>query len=112
MTGTPSSLSPSGSEGHDPSIEEEEQPHVEMGAAVRAELGDEDDGGDDSKRVVVHGRITNRDLKTYGFTEGCPRCRDIQRGFNKTKKHHAETCRLRIYQSWKDNGDKKYSIRW
>ena len=108
VVGTPSMMTPYSPQDIDSSIEDSDQPHLEKDADLRAELGDEDAIEAGQKRVVVHGRITDLDLKAYGFSDRCPRCRDIKRGFNKTQKHHTDECRLRIYKAWKDHGNKKY----
>ena len=52
-------------------------------------------------------RITNRDLKLYGYTSGCPRCDDLEHGKSKTHKEHSDECRLRMYLTWQTNGDPK-----
>ena len=54
-------------------------------------------------------RITDRDLRLYGHTEGCPKCDDLTRGNKKTGRNHNQECRLRMYLSWKDNEDYKYT---
>ena len=46
-----------------------------------------------AKRV----RITQADLKKYGYSEGCPRCTDLSRGHQKTNKSHSEECGISIY---------------
>ena len=42
-------------------------------------------------------RITNRNIKLYGYTPGCPRCNDLEHGQSKTHKEHSDEFRLRMY---------------
>ena len=108
VVGTPSRLCPSGPEDIDEAVEELEDPHTDKDARIRSELEGEQDDSMTARRNVIHGRITEKDLRNYGFSEGCPRCNDLHRGFRRTQKHHSEACRLRIYQAWKDADDPKY----
>ena len=48
----------------------------------------------DVDRVDI--RITMPDLHRYGFSDGCPRCKDLQ-DKGKSHRHHSDACRLRIY---------------
>ena len=54
-------------------------------------------------------RITMKDLKDkYGFTPGCPRCADMERGHARTNKHHNAECRLRLYGEYERHDDPKW----
>ena len=108
VIGIPSRLCPSGPEDIDAEVEELEDPHADKDAQQRADLEGEGDESMGARRNVIHGRITEKDLRKYGYSERCPRCTDLQRGFRRTQKHHSEECRLRIYQSWKEADDPKY----
>ena len=55
-----------------------------------------------------HMRITMKDLKTYGFSPGCPRCADLEHGRTRTNKHHNDECRLRMYAEYERNDDAKW----
>ena len=108
VMGTPSQLCPAGSEDIDPAIEEVDDPHADRDAKERSELEGEDDDPMKAQRNVIHGRITEKDLRKYGYSDNCPRCTDLQRGLRKTQRHHSDECRLRVYQAWKDAEDPKY----
>ena len=57
---------------------------------------DADAPGEPEGRARPRLRITLRDLNKYGFTEGCPRCTDLQAGKLRTNSHHSAQCRERV----------------
>ena len=110
IAGTPSKLCPLGDEDIAADIENSDMPHANLDVA---DTGDaEAEGAQESEEAILRRQvaITDRDLRLYGYTDGCSRCYDIQRGVKRTYKRyeHNEECRLRIYLSWKENGDRKY----
>ena len=59
------------------SIEESVDPHAGLDDKIdKARMSDPQIQEALSKRV----RITQADLKKYGYSEGCPRCNDLSRG--------------------------------
>ena len=93
ITGTPAKPNPSGNQAYQ-SIEESVDPY--------AGLDDKIDKAQMSEPLIQealskHVRITQADLKKYGYSEGCPRCTDLSRGHHKTNKSHSEECRIRIF---------------
>ena len=44
----------------------------------------------------------------HGYTDGCPRRRDLQSGRIHTQANHSEECRARIYGQWETTGDAKW----
>ena len=55
-----------------------------------------------------HNRITLKDLRHYGFSEGCPKFLDLQAGCYRTDRHHNDECRLRLYLAYKDATSAKW----
>lgn len=47
--------------------------------------------------LAKHVRVTQADHKKCGYSDGCPKCADLQAGHNRTNEPHTEACRLRIY---------------
>ena len=78
-------------------IEEEIDPHAHADEA----LGEGDDiiGPDVIKQIDDKVRITLKDCKQFGFTDGCPTCLDLHAGAFRTSRNHSEECRLRMYLS-------------
>ena len=108
VIGTPSRMCPIGSEDITDAVEESASPHAGLDSEVREELEGAEDAADDVHRNI-HVCITEQDLRLRGYSERCPRCKELQRGQRNTAKHHSDECRLRIYQAWKDTEDKKYT---
>ena len=111
IRGTPGELCPTGRETIDPSIEESFTPHLDADAEDRAAAEDDQPmEGKNQRKEVFHPRmkITATDLRRFGFTDGCRRCADLMNNVARSRKHHSDECRLRIYLSWKEIGDPRY----
>ena len=67
-----------------------------------------DDGDDKLKAMDRQIHITAKDMKSFGYTKGCPRCNDLSRGRHRTTKGHSLECRLRIYKRYGETDDPKY----
>ena len=95
IRGTPHCFRPSGDDDPAARVEEQMDPH---------ENADKDDGRDtatdqeptkeDVAKIDI--RITMNDLRQFGFTEGCPKCKELEAGNLKTFKAHNDECRLRM----------------
>ena len=112
IVGTPTLLNPSDPEddaGY-AAVDESDQPHLELDAAIHAGEPMAESAG--SKSISgprsFPGKIMTGDLDKYGYTDDCPRCDDIQRGNNRSFRNHTDPCKLRIYFAWKENNDPKY----
>ena len=68
VLGTPSFMCPVGSEDIDPAVEELDAPHADLDAQERIGLEGEGDIPSDARKNVVHGRITEKDLRRYGYS--------------------------------------------
>ena len=111
IVGTPSLMCPAGDEDIGPAVEEGPAPHAELDQEVREELAaevEEDDVQMGKSKNQFSGKITEKDLKRYGYTDGCQRCRDLQRGIRLPFKPHTDECRLRMYFEWEKADDPKY----
>ena len=87
-----------------------DRPHADADESLRDQVDDEGKMPDTvDKEPGLDVRITDRDLRLYGHTEGCPKCDDLTRGNKKTGRNHSQECRLRMYLSWKENEDYKYT---
>ena len=113
IRGTPSTPCPNGPEDINPDIEALERPEVDADEDLRDKVDQE--GVEDAKALAearnslqAKIKITARDLRLYGYHPGCPRCDDLLRGNRRTFKHHNDECRLRMYLTWQENGDKKF----
>ena len=92
ITGTPAKPYPSGNQEYQ-SVEETADPHAGLDDKIDKEkMCDPQTQEALSKRV----RITQADLKKYGYSEGSPMCTDLPRGHHKTNDSHSEECRIRI----------------
>ena len=87
-----------------PHLEEHLEPHIDGDAADRDAV-DREDG-----EARNDFRITDRDLRLYGYHPGCPRCEAARAGQGGRKgfKPHSAECRWRLYEAWRDNHDKKF----
>ena len=88
-------------------LEEYVDPHLDADAADR-ELAEH---ADDSKRKrqAEDVRITNRDLRLYGYHPGrCLKCDDLRLGVANSWRRHSEECRLRIYEAYRQAKDPKF----
>ena len=54
-------------------------------------------------------RITQRDIRLYGYTDGCRRCTDLMNNAVNPYRFHSDECRLRIYLEWKEHNDPKWN---
>ena len=101
VVGTPSKLCPLGNEDISADIENSDQPHANLDDDQLAVDDAEADGEHVSEEIrlkrQVH--ITDRDLRVYGYTDGCSRCYDLSRKLKRTYKRnqHSDECRLRMY---------------
>ena len=112
IKGTPSKLCPIGDEDIHADIENAEQPHIDMAEAARqqveAQLEEEKTEKDNLGNYDHRLKITDKDLRLYGFSDNCARCSDLQRGKRHPFRPHTDECKLRIYLSWKDHDSNRY----
>ena len=85
------------------------QPHVDRDFEELSVLDDEAEDARRTEAMRSQVRITNRDLKLYGYTPGCPRSNDLKHGRSETHKEHSDECRLRMYSAWQTNEDPKFN---
>lgn len=95
IKGTPSRLCPVGVEDISPHLEELERPAADADEQLREQVDHESGPARQEKGLDV--RITDKDLRLYGYTDGCPKCEDLQKGNRKSFRHHNDECRLRLY---------------
>ena len=101
LLGTPAKPVPSGLDAYE-RVEECDDPH----AMIDAEA-DDSDKRKFAEAINKRIRITQADLKKYGYTDECPRCEPIKAGNHATDKNQREWCRIRIYGEWEQAGDPK-----
>ena len=95
ITGTPSKLCPSGPEDIGPRLEELDRPHADADESLRDQVDGEGQMPDKAdKEPGLDVRITDRGLRLYGHTEGCPKCDDLLKGKRNTGRNHSQECRL------------------
>ena len=88
-------------------LEEHIEPHLDADAADR-ELVDVE-GEERKERAESEARITEKDLRKYGYHPGCPKCDESQGGKAGRKfKSHSPACRMRMYEAWRDDKSWKY----
>ena len=109
VIGVPGNLTPTAGEEIGPSIEEQLNPHEnaddDIGQdEVHAALRD----GDKLKKIDRQIRLTVQDFKRHGWTDGCPRCIDLQAGAFHTARHHTDECRLRMYTQFREANSQKW----
>ena len=90
IIGIPGRLTPQGVEDISPNIEEVVDPHTNKDVAIGI---DDDDGTDliddrSTKRMDRQIRIALKCCQRFGFTDGCPRCLDLEAGAYRTNSHH------------------------
>ena len=90
-------------------LEEHQAPHEDADAEIRGAVDVEAEAL--RRRTMPLARITDRDLKKYGFHPGCPKCDILSQGKKCTwEAKHSDECRLRLYKAYKDHGDYKYKL--
>ena len=52
-------------------------------------------------------RITQPDLDRFGYSDDCPRCRDLE-NTGKSNRRHNDSCRLRLYMAYKEADHPKW----
>ena len=90
-------------------IKEAIDPHAMLDADL--EVGDAVPEARDSKlqsAMDEKNRITMKDLETYGYTLGCPRCGDLQKRKHRTNKQQSVECRMRMHLCFEKNKDQKF----
>ena len=97
IIGIPGKMKVDGEQDIGDGIEELIDPHANKDADLIVESAVPEGPNQDGLSLDGQVRITAKDLRTYGYTTGCPRCTDIQAGRLKTNRHHSAECRLRIY---------------
>ena len=111
VVGIPGKLTPQQSVDANAEVEELIDPH-ENADETRGHMDDVDEciviGSEKMKVMDRQIRITLKDLRHYGFSEGCPRCLDLQAGCYRTDRHHNDPCRLRLYLAYKDANSAKW----
>ena len=109
IKGIPGDLTPVGLEDIGPQIEESLSPHLDADADSRQQADDAEPAVDSSKRQMEWQlRISAKDLRNYGFTDGCRRCADLQSQEPTRFRNHSDECRLRIYLEFKENDDHRW----
>ena len=53
-------------------------------------------------------RMTLNNCQRFGFTDGCPRCLDLETGAYRTNAHHNDNCRLNMYLAFRDANTAKW----
>lgn len=93
--GIPSRLTPQGDEDIRHNIEEVVDPHANKDEAVGIDDDNDTDLIDDRSMIQMDTqiRITLKDRQRFGFTDGCPRCLDLEAGAYQTNSHHNDNCR-------------------
>ena len=110
IRGTPSCFRPSSPTDSDAAIEELLDPHAN--ADNDPDLMDAMDDEQEKARHQKQIRITQKDLATFGYTEGCRRCDEMRRGVshkNSKCRDHTDECRLRLYLAYKEGNHEKYN---
>ena len=114
IKGIPGDMVPSGTEDIDASIEESHTPHLDgdIEAREKAEVDvPMDNKAPRKEKINPKMKITNRDLRLYGYTAGCERCESLLRNPDIQSwmhRHHSDECRLKMYLSWKEAEDPKW----
>ena len=119
LTGTPSRQV---ANNPDAIIEAYAEPHLDLDAEQRAQLEAEDFSDEETQQEspmpaipadkdLPSLRITRKDLETHGFTEGCPRCTQIELGNCQTGSNHSVVCRARVYARMHATKDPKL-LKW
>ena len=101
IKGTPWAPRPTEAEKKDPEIYFPEEVTEEGPPTQYAE-------GDLAKPRRV--KITVKDLRKYGYTNGCLKCSELRRGL-KTEKGHTETCRRRLEAAMRDDEEDQRRVR-
>ena len=70
---------------------------------------DVDDDHAQHGQVPRRVRITKKDLARHGFTQGCPRCADLELGRVDSRKNHNAECRARMYGKFEAEKNQKYA---
>lgn len=124
VKGTPYVLRPQNPDETDLIIEEMSEPHRDGDALPADRDGDDpqasSSGGrkkgekedveieDAGMKVMDYQlRITQKDLNEFGYTDGCPKCQDIEaeRSWNRS---HNDDCRLRSYMAYQRSEHPKW----
>ena len=100
--------------------EESAQPHLDLDADLIREIEGDDAApptppeNPAADKQSTLGKIMEKDVRTYGYTDDCPRCQDMkdgrhrsQHGRTRSFRHHTEACRLRFYLCWNEHDDPK-----
>ena len=106
VTGTPAAPQPQGMSDSFAAIEKSAEPHLDLDADLIREIE-----GDDAEppappenpataKQYALGKIMEKDIRTYGSTDDCPRCQDMSNGRHKSQhgrtisfRHHTDACR-------------------
>ena len=106
VTGTPTLPNPNGLEDPHGRVEESDVPHLDMDAV--AESAEPPLPQAPGEKNFAPGKIMDVDIRKYGYSDDCPRCRDLQTGKAKFFRPHTDICRMRFYLCWKEHKDPKY----
>ena len=116
IRGVPHKFRMSDAEQDDSKIEDSPDPHANLdGPEERADpqlksRGSKDKSDitkDDAKKVDV--RITANDIERFGYSDDCPRCKDLEvKG--KSYRHHNDACKLRFYLEFKEVNHPKWRM--
>ena len=64
------------------------------------------------KQMDRQTRITLKDCQRFGFTDGCPRCLDLEAGAYRNNSHHNDNCRLNMYLAFREANTAKWRKVW
>ena len=111
VRGTPVQPKPSGAPTFDESIEKLDDPHLNADDVSAGDLQKElEKNPKRAKQLERQIRITATDLNNFGYTDHCPKCRDLQAGIFDTNAQHSTDCRLRIYLQYKESNHPKWKF--
>ena len=84
-------------------------PHLDGDAEARDEAEEHQAMEGQRKELVnIHARITAKDIRRFGYTDGCRRCSDLMNKVARPSKHGNNECRLRMYLLWQEVGGPKW----
>ena len=112
VIGTPTVHNPANLDDPYNGIEGSDSPHMDLDADLVRDLegepGSNPEQRSSSEKAIAPGKIMDIDIRRYGYTDDCPRCRDLRSGSHRFFRNHTAACKLRFYLCWKENEDPKY----
>ena len=80
--------------------EPDDPPSKSKGSKRKANITQED-----TKKIDA--RITAHDIERFGYSDDCPRCKDLEEK-GKSYRHHNDACKLRFYLEFKEANHAKW----